>query len=399
MISKAIGVSEDTFKSADKSRLHIVMVTPFSKTSDHIDGGVAGVARYLADELAKNKDIKLSIVVPKANSGETICTEWPGYKVYRVGIKRIWSFLPGIIYDILIGRRKSNAVLRQINPDLVHYQGYCFLSANCGFPAILTVHGIAEYEALLNSRGVRRIMRWLFLKLTEGYGRYKAKNIIWISDYARKLLQKKIKPEKAWLIENPVASSCFNVERKFQHGRIFCCGRITPLKNILGMIAAFEKIVKTFPYAELRIAGFGDADYLAKCKRAVCESNLQDRVLFLGFLGTKAVQDELSKAHCLTLPSFQENAPLIIEEAMAAGVPVIGARVGGIGDLIENGKTGFLVDPGDPDNIQKMMSKILSDDSLASSMSQYARQIAKQRFFAALIARKTLQAYQEVLGK
>jgi glycosyltransferase involved in cell wall biosynthesis len=379
--------------------MHIAIVTCFSKDPKHIEGGVAGVGKYLADELAKNKDIDLSIVVPKANLGETICIEWPGYKVYRVGIKRIWSFLPGIIYDILIGRRKLNAVLRQINPDLVHYQGYCFLSANCEFPAILTVHGIAEHEALLNSTGVRRIIRWLFLKLAEDYGRRKAKNIIWISEYGRKLLQKKIKPEKTWLIENPVANSYFDVERKFQHGRIFYCSWLTPLKNILGMITAFKEIVKTFPHTELRIAGSGPPDYLAKCKKTVRESNLQDRVLFLGFLNIKAVQDELSKAHCLTLLSFQENAPLIIEEAMAVGVPVVGAKVGGIAGMVEDGKTGFLVDPYNTKSIYEAVSKILSDEALTQSMGHRAKEAAKKRFMASTISEKTLKVYHTVLSE
>ncbi len=379
--------------------MHIAIVTCFSKDPKHIEGGVAGVGKYLADELAKNKDIKLSIVVPKANLGETICTEWPGYKVYRVGVKRIWSFLPGIIYDILIGRRKLNAVLRQINPDLVHYQGYCFLSSDCRFPHILTIHGMAEYDALWNARPLIRWFEWLLLKLTEDYGRRRAPYIIMLSKYAQGLLEKKTRPRKTWLIENPIAHSYFNVDWQFEPGRIFCCSRIRPLKNTLGMIRAFVHIVQRFPHSHLRIAGTPDAAYLRKCKHEIDANNLHNSVCLLGNLSIKDVQFELSKANCLAIPSFQENAPLTVEEAMAVGVPVVGARVGGIPEMVKNGKTGFLVDPHDTQSIYQAISKILSDEVLARSMGHYARNIARRRFTASVISEKTLQVYHAVLSE
>lgn len=379
--------------------MHIAMVTLFPADPYHIDGGVAGVARYLVDELKRYPDVKLTVVVPKGNVGENLYEKQDNFGVCRVGIGRIGSMLPGTIYDILRGRRKLNAVLQQINPDLVHYQGYCFLSSDCKFPHILTVHGIAEYDALWNAKPPIRWFKWLLLKLTEDYGRRRVPHIIMLSKYAEELLHKKISPRRIWLIENPIAHSYFNVDWQFEAGRIFCCSKIRPLKNVLGMIKAFVQIVQRFPHSHLRIAGTPDASYLRACKQEIDANNLHNSVRFLGNLTIKDVQFELSKANCLAIPSFQENAPLTVEEAMAVGVPIVGARVGGIPEMVEDGKTGFLVDPYDTKSIYEAVSKILSDEVLAQSMGRCAREVAKKRFMASVISEKTLQVYHTVLSE
>lgn len=380
-------------------QMHVVMVTLFPADPHHIKGGVAGVARYLVDELKKYPDVKLTVVVPKGNVGESVCEKWDNFEVCRTGISRIGAMVPGTIYDILRGRKKLNKFLRQLKPDLVHYQGCTFLASNCQFPHILTVHGIAEYDALWERKGVVRWLRWLVLKLTEDYGRRRVPHIIMLSKYAQELLEKKTRPRKTWLIENPIAHSYFNVDWQFEAGRIFCCSRIRPLKNVLGMIKAFVHIVQRFPHSHLRIAGPPDAAYLRACKQETDANNLHNSVCFLGSLTIKDVQFELSRANCLAIPSFQENAPLTVEEAMAVGVPVVGARVGGILEMVENGRTGFLVDPYDTKSIYEAVSKILSDEALARSMGHYAREVAKKRFMASVICEKTLQVYHTVLSE
>jgi glycosyltransferase involved in cell wall biosynthesis len=381
-------------------QMHIAMVTVFPRDTHSIDGGVAGVARYLADELVEHPDVKLTIVAPKGSAGEITCEGWGNFNVYRVGKKGLWNFLPGTVYDILAGKRQIKSLLNQINPDIVHFQGATFLAANCEQPSILTIHGIAERDAMWDSRwGILRRPKWLLLKLTEEYGRRLVPHVILISDYVRKFLPGKNKTRKTWLIENPVADSYFDVEWEFEPGRIFCCSRIRPLKNILGMIKAFALIAGQFPDAQLRIAGTVDTGYLKTCERRATAEGIRDKVHFLGGLSIKDVQFELSRANCLVVPSFQENAPLSIAEAMAVGIPVVAAEVGGIPRMIEYGKTGFLVDPHDTKNISQTVMKILSDEALALSMGRSAKKAAVKRFKASAVCEKTLQAYRDVLSE
>jgi glycosyltransferase involved in cell wall biosynthesis len=378
--------------------MHIAMVTVFPNDPHHLDGGVAAAARYLVEALAKRPDLKVTVIAPAGRVGPTTSERWDNVTVHRLGKKGPWRFLPGTLYYIFAGKQRIKSLLRQIDPDIVHVQGFSFLAAHCEQPSLLTLHGIAEEDARWDNHWcVLRKPRRLFLRFTEAYARRRVSHVVLISQYTRRFLPAKNRIRKTWLIENPVAESYFDVERACEPGRILCCARIRPLKNTLGMIQAFALIVRRFPHAQLRIAGTPEPAYLDECKRQVEANHLQDKVHFLGNLSISEVQDELSKANCLVVPSFQENAPLTIAEAMAAGVPVVASNVGGIPEMIENGKTGLLIHPHDTKGIRDAVSKILSDETFARSMGQSAKETAQKRFRVSLACEKTLQAYRDLL--
>jgi len=390
--------------------MHIAMVTAFPKSPECIDGGVAGAAKYLVDELIKQPGVKLTVIVPKAGAGERFRQQWPDFEVYRLSKKGLCRLLPGTFYDIFAGKRQIRSHLERLSPDIVHFQGLTFLAANCEQPHVLTIHGIVERDALFDKRwGPLRWLKWLLLKLTEQYGRRRVPYIILISDYVRGFLPKDNSIRKTWRIDNPIADSFFDVDWHFEPGRIFCCSRIRPLKNTLGMIKAFAKVSQrigektvavpaTAKRAQLRLAGTAEEVYLRVCRQQIEALNLGSNVHILGNLNIKEVQSELSKANCLVIPSFQEHAPLAVEEAMAVGVPVVGARVGAIAEMVEHGETGFLVDPYDTEDIAKAILQILCQESLAQSMSQRAKQIAERRFKASAVSQQTLAAYRQILA-
>lgn len=118
---------------------------------------------------------------------------------------------------------------------------------------------------------------------------------------------------------------------------------------------------------------------------------------FLRNLTINQIQIELSKANCFLIPSFQETASLSIEEAMAIGVPVVGTNVCGLPYMIEDGKTGFLVNQFDNTSIAEGICRILADSKLAGVMSVRAKQITSERFKASNVGQKTLAVYREIL--
>ncbi|HWB58057.1 MAG TPA: glycosyltransferase, partial [Chthoniobacteraceae bacterium] len=103
----------------------------------------------------------------------------------------------------------------------------------------------------------------------------------------------------------------------------------------------------------------------------------------------------LAAASGLVLPSLEENCPMVVLEAMAAGVPVAASRVGGIPDLVEDGVTGFLFDPGNPGDMRGAVEKLLG----AGGVAQRARTMALTRFQPRRIAERHLEIYREVLAK
>lgn len=379
--------------------MRVAMVSVFPDDPRRIVGGVAGVSKYLADEFSKFPDVRLTVVVPQGTRGrETLCEKWGAVTVYRLAREGFWRFLSGTPYDVMAGRAQVSRFMRRVEPDITHFQGATFLAAGYEPSSVLTIHGIAEKDAMWETRWWgSRWLKWLLLKVTEDFGRRRTPHVILISDYVESVLPAD-KRRKVWRIDNPIADSFFEIAPAAVAGRIFYCGRIMPRKNIAGMIEAFSAVALLDPQARLRIAGSAEPDYLRECRRQVEDRGLQGRVDFLGSLSVKDVQAELSMASCFVLPSFQETAPLSVAEAMAACVPVVAAAVGGIPGMIEHGSTGFLVDPYDVAGIGDAMGRVIADPSLSAEMGRKAKLAVRNRFMASVVAEKTVRVYREILG-
>jgi glycosyltransferase involved in cell wall biosynthesis len=110
------------------------------------------------------------------------------------------------------------------------------------------------------------------------------------------------------------------------------------------------------------------------------------------------VQRELSLAACFALASLQENAPLALSEAMAAGVPAAATRVGGVPEMVEPGASGWLVGAGEPRALGEALASLLADEPRARAMGRRARELAR-RHHAAAVARATADVYREIASE
>jgi glycosyltransferase involved in cell wall biosynthesis len=114
------------------------------------------------------------------------------------------------------------------------------------------------------------------------------------------------------------------------------------------------------------------------------------------------------RAAVVVLPSVQvtcygkrvgisELLGLTVLEAMASGTPVVCSRIGGLPEVVEDGETGFLVTPGDVDELHDRLATLLADRSLAARMGRAARDAALSRFTWQACAARCLAAYDELL--
>jgi len=90
---------------------------------------------------------------------------------------------------------------------------------------------------------------------------------------------------------------------------------------------------------------------------------------------------------------------MVIAEAMTTGTPVIASRVGGFLNMIEDGKTGFLVDPNNPKDIAEKLLTLVSDKHLRSKMGKEGKKLAEERWKDEIIARKLLGLYVSTIEK
>lgn len=168
-------------------------------------------------------------------------------------------------------------------------------------------------------------------------------------------------------------------------------GRFALPKNHSLLIEGLARALGSHPVMELWLVG--DGPLRSEVERLVRKRNLQEHVRFLGL--RKDIPELLAQADILLLPSDWEGVPLVVLEAMAAGRPVVATRVGGVPELIEEGKTGLLVPPRDSGALARAILRLAKDPELRRRMGEAARKRALERFDI----HRTAQAYAELYLK
>lgn len=176
---------------------------------------------------------------------------------------------------------------------------------------------------------------------------------------------------------------------------------LRPRKGVEVLIAAMKKVVQNFPDTHLLLVGSDDisedADYGDRLRRLTTEFGLESKVVFTGFRDD--VPEILSQSNLMVLPSlFGEGLPMVILEAMAMGVGVVASRVEGIPEIIVDGENGFLVEPGDSDQLSHKIIQIISDPVLLQDVSQRAREKIVKEMSGQHHAGQVQLVYQEVLN-
>ena len=150
------------------------------------------------------------------------------------------------------------------------------------------------------------------------------------------------------------------------------------LKGIHHLIRAFKEAALRHPTARLVIAGQGREE--EKLKALARELNLQQQVIFAGHLEQSVLAAYIKASRALILPSLTEGLGRVAIEAQFLGKPVIASRVGGIPEIIADGETGLLVEPGDERSLAEAMARLLDDAALAERMGAAGRVAVRDKF-------------------
>jgi glycosyltransferase involved in cell wall biosynthesis len=172
-------------------------------------------------------------------------------------------------------------------------------------------------------------------------------------------------------------------------------GHLERSKGLFELVGAVARLRSRHPDVQLVLAGLGPA---ADDLRRDAE-RLGAAVEFTGWVDDDEKAELLAAATCLVLPSYQEALPLVVLEAMAAGVPVVASHVGGIPDTIRDGVDGLLVPPGDADSLASALTRILDEPELAQRLADTASRRVEELYTPASLARRTATLYDEVLER
>jgi glycosyltransferase involved in cell wall biosynthesis len=218
-----------------------------------------------------------------------------------------------------------------------------------------------------------------------------------------------------------VGNDIYNNEHNPEQPNILFVGRISPEKGIHVLIDAFKEVVKRYPQASLNIVGseaiaakeliinisdephvtelasFFPGSYLEKLKSQI-PSDLAKQINFVGGTDQEKLLKYYWDADILVNPSLSEAFGMSLAEAMATHLPVIGARVGGMISVIDEGKTGLLVEPANPSALAKAILDLLGDRELRKQMGIAGNRRVKELFSWDKISEDLLSRYQKMLA-
>ncbi len=167
-----------------------------------------------------------------------------------------------------------------------------------------------------------------------------------------------------------------------------------PVKRVEAVVEIFARIASRVP---ARLLLVGDGPDLVKARDRARALDFEDRVEVLG--EQDQVVPLLSVADLFLLPSLQESFGLAALEAMACEVPVVASRVGGLSEVIEHGRTGFLHDLDDVDGMADSGVALLTTPDLHAAVAAAGRRIVAEKFCADLIVPRYEAFYRELTGE
>jgi len=177
--------------------------------------------------------------------------------------------------------------------------------------------------------------------------------------------------------------------------RLLCVGRLIPIKGHIVLLRAFAEAKRTLPGLELEIAGRGP---LEPALRALAsELGVGDSVRFLGHVSP--IQAAIERATVVVVPSMGEGFGMVALEAMERARPVIAAAIGGLGELVREGETGFLVPAGEAEPLTTAIERVAGDAELALRMGEAGRKRALSRFLQTFCTDRTELLYEDALSR
>ncbi len=184
---------------------------------------------------------------------------------------------------------------------------------------------------------------------------------------------------------------------KFSPPHILGIGRLVKEKGFDILIDAFALLREKFPEARLTLAG--DGTKREALEKQVLNRKLHDSVGFTGQIHPRQISELINRGDVVVIPSrFKDPLPTVALEAGLLGRPVVGAKLGGLKEMIIEGKTGLLVDSENPQSYFEAIAHLITRPERAQSMGQSARSRIKNVFGWARYIDSYDDLYQQVVG-
>lgn len=297
---------------------------------------------------------------------------------------------------------RTFALLRHIKatkPDIVHGQGTeresGLVAALCGRPSVLTLHG--NFREISKTIRAKPLSYFGVAAMIERFCLLRVSGVHCLSSHTNASVASLAK--RTWIIPNAVNQRFFDVVRTpAPDPYIICVAGINKWKNPLLLVQAGDALQQRFPKMEIHFFGACNPNH-PDGKEFIDAIARRPWCCYHGQCSLEHLMPHMARATCAVLPSRQENFGLALAEALASGIPTLGSRVGGIPDVVQDGKTGCLFLSDSPADLADKLIAIHSDKELADRFSAAAKADAISRFSSHAVADAHVEMYRDALSE
>ena len=271
---------------------------------------------------------------------------------------------------------------------------FILLGKALGLKVIAHLHGgLFETYYRRSAPRVQRLIRWVLLQVDQ---------IVALSGYWKRFLTELDSTLNVEIIPNtieplfvPIMARV--VDKTFTGNTVLFVGQLGQHKGVFDILKSVPLVAKRRPDVRFVFAGRPETQQEWIDIERAC-AGLKESVQFLGQVTGQAKLDLFLKADVFVLPSYAENLPYSLLEAMAAGLPVISTPVGAIPEVVEEGQNGFLIHTGNHEELAEKLLLLLDDPILQRTMSQANQTKIKKGYLPEVAISQFDRIYKKVLG-
>lgn len=349
--------------------MKILMVGPHK---DKVKGGMSTVIRGYYNSALFNKCEFISI-----------STVIDGYKLIKV-VCFIISYMK-MLFHLLFNNIDIVHIHVASRKSLFRKSFYIKLAKFFKRKMVLHIHG-GDFDSFYWEKCSNRQRRWV-TEILNSVDVIIALGEIWESRISRYC------SSEVRVVNNSVEVEEVNLYNPTSRNVLFL-GRLEKEKGVVDLIEAAEIVIKEQEDIKFILAGNGN---LGEVEKTILDKGIENNFMLLGWVDSSRVRELLKNSMIFVLPSYDEGMPMSILEAMSFGVPIVSTKVGGIPEMIKDGFNGFLVKPGEVQDLANYISYLSKNYNERIIISNKNFNDTNEKFSNEVNYRILLEIYEELV--
>lgn len=384
-------------------------------------GGVGIYTVNLVKELSKNKKLEIHVITPKRDNVDAKQIE--SMFNNRIKVHQISKANDTFVYNFkfqLAVLSKFNKLNKKYKFDLIHSANLVHMPdiwlkfRKEKVPSVVTAHTTIKGQVkgfLASNRNFFKmapsekgsILAYPFIRALEWFYLKRTKNLITVSErFAREFKDNGYKG-KINVTHNGIVLDLFDYNKvknpykdfpqlkNIKDPIVLFAGRIITQKGIEVFVKAMQEL--KHKKVHFVIAGRGD---VVNLRRLLREYDIKNYT-FLGFVDNSKLPGLYKLSSIFVLPSYYENFPISLLEAMSMKCACISTKVGAVSEIIDEHFTGLIMNKGDSQDLAKKIRYLLDNEKYRLKIAEAAYDDVRKKFTSKIMAEKTLKIYEEIL--